>query len=184
MSENPHGHLADIARGRLQTPKAFADQHLHTALMGDCHLSNFSFITESGAAGDWVVFVPNDFDDACDGPAVWDIVRFAVSLVLGAEFCRGIVEGRYQPEEVSDAGELAAPADAETAVRAFITAYRETCAAIVQDPGRLAPVAGDAEAFRGGVIDTANRQLRAAGRFAQPDETSVSRNSAMHPHPL
>jgi uncharacterized protein (DUF2252 family) len=131
-------YYADLASGLLAPPRAFAAPQLHTAVMGDCHLSNFGFLTESGSATDWVVFVPNDFDDACHGPAIWDITRFATSLLLAVEYCGGLVNGEYESEEVEDAASLVAPTqrDGEEAIAAFLAAYRKTCLRIVEKPQR------------------------------------------------
>lgn len=146
MADNPFRFLrgsaqlfyADIQQGRLGLPAALTEIPPLTTVMGDCHLSNFGFVTEQGSHGDRVVFCPNDYDDACVGPAVWDIARYLVSLVLTAEYCRGLVEGRYRSDEVDEPGKLKAPSmdDAEQAGYAFIEAYRRACRQCVRDPER------------------------------------------------
>ncbi|NBC46512.1 MAG: DUF2252 domain-containing protein [Gammaproteobacteria bacterium] len=145
MTENPFRFLrgsaqlfyADIQQGQLELPAALSESPPLTTVMGDCHVANFGFLTEQGSHGDQVVFCPNDYDDACVGPAVWDIARYLVSLALTAEYCRGLVDGRYQSDEVDDPAELEAPSasDAEEAGHAFLDAYRRTCRHCVRDPG-------------------------------------------------
>lgn len=129
---------ADVHHGRLALPPALTDSVPLTTIMGDCHVSNFGFVTEQGSHGDRVVFCPNDYDDACVGPAVWDLARYLVSLALTAEYCRGLVEGRYFEDGLDGTEGLSAPSagDAEQAGRAFLAAYRRTCIACVRDPGR------------------------------------------------
>ena len=75
-------YYADLANGTLQLPQALLARVPTTAVMGDCHVSNFGFLTEEGSHGDAVVFCPNDYDDACMGHAVWDLARYIASLVL------------------------------------------------------------------------------------------------------
>ncbi|WP_017443902.1 DUF2252 family protein [Gayadomonas joobiniege] len=79
----------DIAAGLLQIPESLY-QLPATFIMGDCHLSNFGFFSEEGSHGDHIIFAPNDFDDACHGPAIWDICRFLVSIELAAADCLDI----------------------------------------------------------------------------------------------
>jgi uncharacterized protein (DUF2252 family) len=146
MAANPYRFLrgsaqlfyADIHHGRLALPAALSTIPPLTTVMGDCHISNFGFVTEQGSHGDQVVFCPNDYDDACAGPAVWDIARYLVSVALTAEFCRGIVAGRYQSDEVDETDGLEAPSlsDAQEAGQAFLDAYRRTCKRCVKDPDR------------------------------------------------
>lgn len=144
MAENPFRFLrgsaqlfyADIHQGRLELPDALTEVPPLTTVMGDCHVSNFGFLTEQGSHGDQVVFCPNDYDDACIGPAVWDIARYLVSLALTAEYCRGLLEGRYRSDEVDEPAGLDAPSvsDAERAGQAFLDAYRRACRHCVRDP--------------------------------------------------
>ena len=76
---------ADIQSGLLKLPPALVQQVPFTTVMGDCHISNFGFFTEDGSYGQRVIFAPNDFDDACIGPAVWDLSRYIISLLLAAD---------------------------------------------------------------------------------------------------
>jgi uncharacterized protein (DUF2252 family) len=117
-------------------PPALTESVPLTTIMGDCHVSNFGFVTELGSHGDRVVFCPNDYDDACIGPAVWDLARYLVSLTLTAEYCRGILQGRYSGEELdaTEGLEAPSPGDAAKAGTAFLAAYRQTCEACVRDP--------------------------------------------------
>lgn len=146
MAENPARFLrgsaqlfyTDIARGTLALPAAFSAGPPVTAVMGDCHVSNFGFLTEEGSHGDRVIFCPNDYDDACFGPAVWDLARFLVSLLLAAEYGRGVLAGAYTSDEIEDPAGLKAPSAEEAleAAAAFLRVYRETCEACVEDPDR------------------------------------------------
>jgi uncharacterized protein (DUF2252 family) len=119
----------DIAQGTLELPRALVEAPPLTTVMGDCHVSNFGFVTEEGSHGDRVVFCPNDYDDACIGPAAWDLARFLVSLMLVAEYCRGVLSGEYASEERNDTTGLRAASheDAVGAASAFLGAYRGSC---------------------------------------------------------
>ncbi|MDZ7871156.1 MAG: DUF2252 family protein [Rheinheimera sp.] len=126
---------ADIQSGLLKLPPALLQQVPLTAVMGDCHLSNFGFFTEDGSYGERVIFAPNDFDDACIGPAVWDLSRYIVSLLLATDYCQGLSTGRYQSDDASDLiGVVAASTDdANDAARSFLQSYSDCCAAVAQD---------------------------------------------------
>lgn len=172
---------ADIKGGTLTLPPTLTltDDVPFTAIMGDCHLSNFGFMTEEGSHGDHVIFAPNDFDDACIGPAAWDLARFCVSVFLAADHARGIVVGRYASDEVNEARDLQAPSQEETvkAASAFLKAYRKTCEAIVDEPEhRMSAV----QAFEKGHVLTKTlkkAKKRAAG--GQDFETKSSLGKAV-----
>ena len=117
---------ADIKMGVLRIPQAFMAIP-DTAIMGDCHLSNFGFLTEEGSHGDQVIFAPNDFDDACIGPAVWDISRFAVSLALAAGYGQKVVTGQMPSDEKNIGKKAATEDDAKEAIAAFFDAYTRCC---------------------------------------------------------
>ncbi|MFC4656341.1 DUF2252 family protein [Rheinheimera marina] len=125
----------DIKTGVLAIPAALQQWPL-TTVVGDCHLSNFGFFTEEGSSGERVIFAPNDFDDACVGQASWDLSRFMVSLLLAADYCRGVLSGAYPNEEglVLDGLQAATEAQAAAALHAFLNAYRQQCKAIVAEP--------------------------------------------------
>ncbi len=127
---------SDIAEGTLQIPSAVTNSIPLTAIIGDCHLSNFGFFTEEGAHGDAVIFAPNDFDDACVGHAAWDIVRFCVSLFLSADYAEGLIAGNYTSEEFDPTAALKS-ATAESAfksVEQFLTQYQATCEQVANAP--------------------------------------------------
>lgn len=127
---------ADLLSGHIKLPSQLVGKHLHTCIMGDCHISNFGFFTEEGSHGDSVVFAPNDFDDACIGNANWDLLRFLVSLQLTIDYCQGLKTGRYSTEELASPETLFA-ADAEhlnNAQEAFLDAYLCTCDSLIADP--------------------------------------------------
>jgi uncharacterized protein (DUF2252 family) len=133
-------YYADLASGALQLPPALLSRVPPTTVMGDCHVSNFGFLTEEGSHGDTVVFCPNDYDDACLGHAAWDLARYITSLVLAADYCRGVLVGRYRSDKLDDPTGLtaAADADARDAGHAFLDAYVDTCRESVDDPARRA----------------------------------------------
>jgi uncharacterized protein (DUF2252 family) len=126
---------ADIQSGLLQLPEALMSNVPLTTVMGDCHVSNFGFFTEDGSYGERVIFAPNDFDDACIGPAVWDLSRYIVSLLLAGDYCRGIKNGQYSSEEIDDLASLNAASVAETdaAAQSFCQAYLQCCAEVAAD---------------------------------------------------
>jgi hypothetical protein len=141
----PQLFYADVKNGTLVLPTALVDGVPLTTILGDCHFSNFGLLTEEGSHGDNVIFSPNDFDDACIGPAGWDLARFCVSVLLAAEYCRGVLDGRYAPAGQHDKARLEAPAEGESAraAKAFLKAYVRTCEAIVDDPAvRMTVVSG------------------------------------------
>lgn len=117
---------ADIKMGVLVIPQAFMNLP-NTAIMGDCHLSNFGFFTEEGSHGDRVIFAPNDFDDACIGPAVWDVSRFAVSLMLAANYGQKVVTGTLVSDEKHVGKVAVSELDAKHAMTAFLQAYLDCC---------------------------------------------------------
>ncbi len=126
---------ADIQSGLLKLPEPLLTQVPLTAVMGDCHVSNFGFFTEDGSYGKRVIFGPNDFDDACIGHAVWDISRYIISLLLAADYCRGLKAGQYTNEEIEDLSQLqaATSADTETAALSFCKAYLQCCSEVAAD---------------------------------------------------
>ena len=116
----------DLKSGVLTMPEAFSSVP-NTCIMGDCHLSNFGFLTEEGSHGDNVIFAPNDFDDACVAPAIWDVSRFAVSLLLAADHGEKVVAGQLASEPKYVGKVSASSEQAELGMMAFFQAYRETC---------------------------------------------------------
>ncbi|WP_414827726.1 DUF2252 family protein [Alteromonas sp. H39] len=124
---------ADMASGVLRMPKAMEALPL-VCVMGDCHASNFGFLTEEGSHGDNVIFAPNDFDDACVGHAAWDIMRFLVSLALTADHCEGVQSGRYPSDVVRHDKPAIARRDVEIAMAQFLEAYTALCARVIQSP--------------------------------------------------
>lgn len=131
-------YYADLASGALALPAALLERVPVTTVMGDCHLSNFGFLTEEGSHGDTVVFCPNDYDDACLGHAAWDLARCITSLVLAADACAGMLDGRYASDDLDVPDQLTAATakDARKAGDALLTAYRRTCLEGVNDPER------------------------------------------------
>ena len=146
MAANPYRFLRgsvqlfyhDLSTGLLTLPAPFTETVKLTGIMGDCHASNFGFMTEKGSAGGLIIFAPNDFDDACMGHAGWDICRFMVSLYLSAELAQGILDKRYTTEEFETLDGLKAPTAEETheAVAAFLGTYRKTLLKIIDNPLR------------------------------------------------
>lgn len=144
MAQNPFRFLrgssglfyADIKNSVLKLPALLTTKIPPTTVVGDCHLSNFGFFTEEGSSGDRVIFAPNDFDDACVGHAVWDWSRYAVSILLAADYCQGVKQQRYSNDNELelDKLEVVSAKEAEQAVRAFLTAYTDQCKAILAEP--------------------------------------------------
>ncbi len=123
---------ADLAKGNLKLPQALLTPPL-TTIMGDCHTSNFGFLSEEGAHGESVIFAPNDFDDACVGHAAWDLARFCTSLALCVDFAEGVLAGRYAIEEALDDDQAVSAAQSRTAMTAFLEQYLATCEACAED---------------------------------------------------
>ncbi|CAB9493754.1 DUF2252 family protein [Alteromonas macleodii] len=123
---------ADIKAGLINFPKE-CDSIPLTSVMGDCHTSNFGFLTEEGSHGDTVIFSPNDFDDACVGKAHWDILRYLTSLRLAQLHCSGIVEGRYSGEGIDTTKPVVTHQQVISAQHAFIKHYVETCDRVVNN---------------------------------------------------
>lgn len=126
----------DLKSGRIVLPESLTDKRLITAIMGDCHLVNFGLLTEDGSHGDDVIFCPNDFDDACFGPASWDLARFCTSLFLACDYADGLTNDDYDSDEMNDLSglEAASQKDAKKAADAFLKSYRKTLEKIVSDP--------------------------------------------------
>ena len=124
---------ADLANNILRLPKPFSEMPL-VCVMGDCHTSNFGFLTEEGSHGDTVVFAPNDFDDACIGHAIWDLMRFLVSLALASDHCQGLRHGRYEADREIAGKVSITNHDTALAMSNFINAYVEICDQVYQDP--------------------------------------------------
>lgn len=116
----------DLKNGVTQLPEALEQWPL-TALIGDCHISNFGLFSEEGSHGDHVIFAPNDFDDACIGRSGWDLLRFLVSLILCADHCEGVIEGRYPNAEPIDKKKAVGKQQLQMALEGFLQAYSECC---------------------------------------------------------
>ncbi|WP_421131658.1 DUF2252 family protein [Alteromonas sp. A079] len=120
---------SDLASHTIPVPPACFSVPL-TSVMGDCHTSNFGFLTEEGSHGDTVIFAPNDFDDACVGYAHWDIIRFLTSLFLVKTHCEEVVNRASSSSEkkpVIDSNMV------ESAQHAFLARYIETCSRVTND---------------------------------------------------
>ncbi|QUJ66403.1 DUF2252 family protein [Photobacterium sp. GJ3] len=124
---------ADLAAGVLKLPALLLAKPGQTFIMGDCHLSNFGFMTEEGSQSDQVIFAPNDFDDACVGYAVWDLARFLTSLSLAGDFARGLLEGKYLTDETEIDDDLNAinDDDVREASQQFLKVYLKTLAQVI-----------------------------------------------------
>ncbi|WP_334018346.1 DUF2252 family protein [Alteromonas sp. S015] len=123
---------ADVKAGVIEFPKECETIPL-TSVMGDCHTSNFGFLTEEGSHGDTVIFAPNDFDDACVGYAQWDVLRFLTSLHLAQQHCLGVVEGKYVIDDIDIAKPVVSHQQVINAQYAFIERYVETCNRVVKN---------------------------------------------------
>ncbi|WP_120510524.1 DUF2252 family protein [Photobacterium salinisoli] len=126
---------ADLAQGMLVLPDLLLAKPGQTFIMGDCHLTNFGFLTEEGSQSDQVIFSPNDFDDACVGYGVWDLARYLTSLALASDFGCGLLEGRYLTDELAIDDDLNAvnKDDIHQACGAFLSAYLKTLQHVIED---------------------------------------------------
>ncbi|TQF67445.1 DUF2252 family protein [Pseudoalteromonas luteoviolacea] len=119
----------DIFDGLIALPDEVYDIPV-TTIMGDCHTSNFGFLSEEGSHGETLVFTPNDFDDACVGHAVWDIFRYLVSLNLAQQ------AGQLLQETTEDLTMRQKPlvyaSDVPEAQKDFLTQYTLTCEASIR----------------------------------------------------
>ncbi|MCU7554428.1 DUF2252 domain-containing protein [Alteromonas sp. ASW11-19] len=127
---------ADLASGLISLPDPVA-RLPRVCVVGDCHVSNFGFLTEEGSHGDTVIFAPNDFDDACVGFAGWDILRLMVSMLLTAEHCQGVKSGKYSDPDINRAKSAITLDEAKSAMQACLTAYTATCDRVVYRPGEI-----------------------------------------------
>lgn len=123
---------ADIANGTLSLPPSLLTLPL-TTVMGDCHTSNFGFLTEEGSHGDHVIFSANDFDDACIGHAVWDMARFIVSQILCRDYCQGLVESRYRHEKNFTGKPAINEEQTREAIAQFLKGYQLCCHKMIDD---------------------------------------------------
>lgn len=143
MAENPYRFMrgtaqlfyTDLEQGNVSLPLPFIDTARQTAVLGDCHMANFGFVTEKGSHGRHIVFGPDDFDEACIGMAGWDLTRFLTSMFLGCELAHGILEKRYATDEFDTVEGLEAPDEgsAMVAAHAFLERYAEICLEIADD---------------------------------------------------
>lgn len=118
---------ADLASGSLQLD--MFNQIPYTCIMGDCHTSNFGFLTEDGSHSNKVIFSPNDFDDACVGHAYWDLLRFCTSIELCVDHCQGIKSGEYLGNGNPFDKPVAEESNVLEAINAFLSTYLSTCQA-------------------------------------------------------
>lgn len=124
---------ADLAGGGLKLPERLLQAPL-TRVVGDCHLANFGFFTEEGSYGDTVIWAPNDYDDAAEGHAAFDLTRFCVSLFLVVDYLEGLGAGRYQSNHSYKVRKPLKQKDAVRAAEGFLKSYRKTLKKIVGDP--------------------------------------------------
>ena len=156
---------ADIAQGQLKIPPPLLGIPL-TCVVGDCHTSNFGFITEEGSHGDKVVFTVNDFDDACIGHAVWDLARFITSLSLCAKHCQGLVSGKYASDKPVTGKPCVSSQQVALAAQAFIQSYIDTCQSCISDANMRYQALSE---FPAGHI-LAKRYLKACARASEGDK--------------
>lgn len=117
---------ADIHSNQLKIPAELLSIPL-TTIMGDCHISNFGFLSEEGAHGETLIFAPNDFDDACVGHAVWDLLRFLVSLSLAQHEAARLKQEFVNSQHPDREKEVILASDVITAMNAFVEAYVNYC---------------------------------------------------------
>lgn len=119
---------ADLASGNITLPDI---SFPITTVMGDCHTSNFGFFSEQGSHGDDIIFAANDFDDACFGNPLWDVLRFSISLRLCADHCQRRVRGDIARDRGNDikmhAETAVSDVGSEKAIVAFMDSYLDVC---------------------------------------------------------
>ncbi|MFC3033829.1 DUF2252 family protein [Pseudoalteromonas fenneropenaei] len=115
-------YYADLAEGVITLPEALLTLPL-TTVMGDCHISNFGFFSEEGAHGETLIFAPNDFDDACMGHAVWDLLRFLVSLPLAQQEGVRLKQLAINDQSPERDKAIVSAEQVKAAMKAFLTAY-------------------------------------------------------------
>lgn len=121
----------DIAKAQLKFPERFYQPPL-TRIMGDCHFTNFGFFTEEGSYGNKVVWGPNDFDDAAEAHAMFDLARFCVSIFLVEEYLQGLLSGKYQSDNLLPKIRIPLKESlGAKAVEAFLNQYLSTCESIL-----------------------------------------------------
>ena len=123
----------DLKNKVLALPDALL-QLPQTTIMGDCHTSNFGFITEEGSHGDKVIFTVNDFDDACIGHGVWDLSRYISSLFICTDHCQKITQGKISSDKPLIGKTCINEQDAVDAASAFLTSYLSICQQSLDDP--------------------------------------------------
>ncbi|WP_246587678.1 DUF2252 family protein [Alteromonas lipotrueiana] len=144
MAESPYAFYrgsaqlfyADLQSNRFHLPDCLTALPL-TCVVGDCHVSNFGFITEEGSHGDTVIFAPNDFDDACVGLAGWDIMRFLTSLALAGRYAQGIKAGRFMHDKTRTHKPVVNDEDITEAMAGFIQQYVTTSKQLCDDPDKI-----------------------------------------------
>lgn len=187
MSTNPFRFLrgsaqlfyADLKSGALKLPEDFNDPRAMTAIMGDCHISNFGFLTEQGSHGDDVIFCPNDYDDACIGLAGWDLARYCTSLFLAADYADGIVHDDYDSDELNSVKGLKATSqkDAKAAAIAFLKSYRKTLNHIIKDPDMRGHAVSDFD--DGHILASAMKKAKKRAAGGKNFETKSSLGKAV-----
>lgn len=187
MSTNPFRFLrgsaqlfyADLKSGALKLPEGFNDPRAMTAIMGDCHISNFGFLTEQGSHGDDVIFCPNDYDDACIGLAGWDLARYCTSLFLAADYADGIVHDDYYSDELNSVKGLKATSqkDAKAAAIAFLKSYRKTLNHIIKDPNMRGHAVSDFD--DGHILASAMKKAKKRAAGGKNFETKSSLGKAV-----
>lgn len=121
-------YYADIHSKHLAIPDELLTLPL-TTIMGDCHVSNFGFLSEEGAHGETLIFAPNDFDDACIGHAIWDILRFLISLDLTQNEAVRIKQTYIDSQHPDREKEVIPVTEIQPAMNAFLDAYINYCQA-------------------------------------------------------
>ena len=123
---------SDVYNGVISTPDNLQNIPL-TSVVGDCHLSNFGFLTEEGSHGDTVIFSPNDFDDACVGRAEWDILRLLTSLSLTQVHCEGVANGTYRFDDIDTSKPVISKNAVTEAQQTLLSTYINTCENVTAD---------------------------------------------------
>lgn len=127
---------ADIKSQRINIPSSL-NKLPNTAIVGDCHMANFGFLSEEGSHLDSVIFTVNDFDDACFGNPSWDLIRYLVSMCLSQTVSQAAVsEFTKINGEINTQYVAATENDLNNAMSTFIQAYLTQLNNIIEQPSK------------------------------------------------
>ena len=120
-----HLFYQDIAEKRLKIPPEWdARKGLRTWISGDFHLQNVGF--EDPGSGQ-LCFELNDFDESCQAPFYWDLIRLVASVYLVKDSKDWPLESKDDKKEQMKV--LLSDKEADEVTMNFLKAYQDTIAA-------------------------------------------------------